>query len=200
MKQEFEMTQEEMDQIIAINKVGGAPVLTLGKELIMGSSLQEKVNQYWKILGNKYGFKPMTVERSSKGKLFFIAEATSPQPKTQTETEIEIDKYDTLQKIVEQLELCNYENNLGGFLKNNTAFLALKKIANSNNKWILEKRISTLVYFKYKTAAGLVNTATKEDAMIFDTKEDAEAFNSQELNNESYPVILQTEHKHDTLN
>jgi len=186
MKQEFEMTQEEMDHIIAINRVGGDPVLTLGNGLIMGSSLQEKVNQYWKILGNKYGFKPMTVERSSKGKLFFIAEATSPK----IQTEIEIDKYDTLQKIVEQLELCNYENNLGGFLKNNTAFLALKKMANNNNKWLLAKQISTIVYFKHKSSAELVNTATKEDAMIFDTKEDAEAFNNQELNNESYPVIL----------
>lgn len=183
MKQEFEMTQEEMDHIIAINKEDGDPILTLGEELVM---VREKVNQYWRILGNKYGFKPMTVGASPKGELFFFAEAISPK----TQTEIEIDKYDTLQKIVEQLELCNYENNLGGFLTNNTAFLALKKMANNNNKWLLAKRISTLVYFKYKTSAGLVNTATKEDAMIFDTKEDAEAFNSQELNNESYPVIL----------
>jgi hypothetical protein len=74
MKQEFEMTQEEMDNIIAINKGGGDPIMFLSGGIPMGSSLQEKINQYWKILGNKYGFKPMTVEGSSKGKLFFIAE------------------------------------------------------------------------------------------------------------------------------
>lgn len=73
MRQEFEMTQEEMDNIIAINKGGGDPVMFLSGGTPMGSSLQEKINQYWEILGNKYGFKPITVEGSSKGKLFFIA-------------------------------------------------------------------------------------------------------------------------------
>jgi len=47
-------------------------------------------------------------------------------PKTQAE--IEMDKYDTLQKIVDQLELCNYETE-GGYLKNNVAFLSLKRMA-----------------------------------------------------------------------
>jgi len=75
MRQEFKMTQEEMDNIIAINKGGGDPVMFLSGGTPMGSSLQEKINQYWEILGKKYGFKPMTVEGSSKGKLFFIAES-----------------------------------------------------------------------------------------------------------------------------
>lgn len=79
MRQEFEMTQEEMDNIIAINKSGGDPVMFLSGGLLMGSSLQEKINQYWQILGDKYGFKPMTVERSAKGKLFFIAEPKRSQ-------------------------------------------------------------------------------------------------------------------------
>jgi len=80
MKQEFEMTQEEMDTIIAINKDGGDPVMFLSGGTPMGRSLQEKINEYWDILGNKYGFDPMTVEGRSKGKLFFIAEATiNPQ-------------------------------------------------------------------------------------------------------------------------
>jgi DNA-binding XRE family transcriptional regulator len=74
MNQEFEMTQEEMDNIIAINKGGGDPVMFLSGGVPMGSSLQEKINQYWVILGNKYGFKPMTAKGSSKGKLFFLAE------------------------------------------------------------------------------------------------------------------------------
>ena len=68
MRQEFEMTQEEMDNIIAINKGGGDPVMFLSGGTPMGSSLQEKINQYWGILGNKYGFKKMTELRCSKGK------------------------------------------------------------------------------------------------------------------------------------
>jgi len=125
MKQEFQMKQEEMDNIIAINKGGGDPVMFLSGGTPMGSSLQEKINQYWKILADKYGFKQMTVEGSSRGKLFFLAEPTPP-PKTQTE--IEIDKYDTLAKIVKQLESCNYETE-AGFLNNNVAFLSLKRMS-----------------------------------------------------------------------
>jgi hypothetical protein len=106
----------------------------------MGSSLQEKISQYWEILGNKYGFKPMTVEGSSKGKLFFIAEP-SPVIIPKTQEEIEIDKYlgdamgylnynvtDSLKKIVAQLSMSDYECE-GGYLKNNVAFIALKKLA-----------------------------------------------------------------------
>lgn len=44
------------------------------------------------------------------------------------QTEIEIAKYDTLQKIVDQLDLCNYEAE-GGYLKNNVAYLSLKRMA-----------------------------------------------------------------------
>jgi len=140
MRQEFEMTQEEMDNIIAINKGGGDPVMFLSGGTPMGSSLQEKINQYWQILGNKYGFKPMTVEGSSKGKLFFIAEPTPVViPKTQTEIEIEnytrnaegsIQTYGkiSLRKIADQLESCNYTCE-GGELNNNVAFLALKQLA-----------------------------------------------------------------------
>lgn len=73
MKQEFEMTRQEMDNIIAINKGGGDPVMFLSGGTPMGNSLQEKINQYWKILADKYGFEPMSVEGSSKGELFFIA-------------------------------------------------------------------------------------------------------------------------------
>ncbi len=69
MKQEFEMTQEEMDNIIAINNGGGDPVMFLSGGTPMGSSLQEKINQYWKILSDKYGFKQMTVEASSSARL-----------------------------------------------------------------------------------------------------------------------------------
>lgn len=132
MKQEFEMTQEEMDNIIAINKGGGDPVMFLSGGIPMGQSLQEKINQYWGILGNKYGFKPLTGEASPKGSLFFFAEPATPTLPTKTQTEIQIDKYDTVSKIVEQLEGCNYENE-AGVLNKNVAFLALKKMANTPN-------------------------------------------------------------------
>lgn len=73
MRQEFEMTQEEMDKIISINKEGGDPVMYLSGGIPLGRSLQEKINDYWKELGQKYGFEPMSVQGSSKGKLFFTA-------------------------------------------------------------------------------------------------------------------------------
>ena len=131
MRQEFEMTQEEMDNIIAINKGGGDPVMFLSGGTPMGSSLQEKINQYWEILGNKYGFKPMTVEGSSKGKLFFIAEM-KPIVIPKTQTEIEMDKYDSLQKIVEQLEsaFSGESKNISGNIGMNVAFMSLKRMAN----------------------------------------------------------------------
>lgn len=138
MKQEFEMLQAEMDDIIAINK-NMPPVMKFG-DYWSGMDLAEKVNAYWEVLGNKYGFKHMTVEPSAKGNLFFLAE---PKPKVvpKTQTEIEIEKYignasDHLSasvkiaigNIVEQLEKCGYETE-AGYLVNNIAFMALKKLA-----------------------------------------------------------------------
>lgn len=40
----------------------------------------------------------------------------------------EVDKYDSLQKIVDQLESCHYECE-GGILENNIAFIKLKQLA-----------------------------------------------------------------------
>ena len=74
MRKEFEMTQEEMDIIIEINKQGGDPVMYLSGGMPFGESLKEKINDYWEILGRKYGFKPLTGQASPKGKLFFTAE------------------------------------------------------------------------------------------------------------------------------
>lgn len=138
MKQEFEMTQGEMDDIIGINK-NQMPVMKIGN-VTTGMDLQEKINNYWEGLGNKYGFKHMTVEPSAKGELFFLAEP-KPIVVPKTQAEIEMDKYigesmgyrnnhvtDALTKIVEQLERCDYECE-GGVLKMNVAFLSLKKIA-----------------------------------------------------------------------
>ena len=124
MKQEFEMTQEEMDDIIAINKAQ-SPVMKFG-DYWSGMDLQEKINHYWETLGNKYGFRHLTVEGSSRGKLFFLAES-KPIEKPKPETEKAVEKFDSIKKIVEQLESCNYECE-GGFLKNNVAFIALKEM------------------------------------------------------------------------
>ena len=125
MKQEFEMTQQEMDDIIAINK-NQSPVMKFG-DYWSGMDLQQKINHYWETLGNKYGFKHLTVEGSAKGKLFFLAEP-KPVEVPKTETEKAVEKFDSIKKIVDQLESCNYECE-GGYLKNNVAFIALKEMA-----------------------------------------------------------------------
>jgi hypothetical protein len=131
MRQEFKMEQKEMDDIIAINKAK-MPVMLIGG-ITTGMDLQERINRYWEGLGDKYGFKPLTVEPSSKGNLYFLAEP-KPIVKPKTRTEIEIDKYlenmtikESIQKIIKQLESCNYECQ-GGKLTNNVAFMALKKL------------------------------------------------------------------------
>lgn len=137
MKQEFEMTQQEMDDIIAINR-NMSPVMKFG-DYWSGMDLAEKINEYWKVLGDKYGFKHLSAEGSSKGKLFFLAEPKPIEiPKTQADKEI--DKYigdatgylnihvtDSIKRIVTQLESCDYQNEAGS-LNNNIAFLALKKL------------------------------------------------------------------------
>lgn len=124
MKQEFEMLQQEMDDIIAINK-NMPPVMKIGNYL-SGMDLEAQINAYWEGLGNKYGFKHMTVEGSSKGKLFFLAEP-KPIVVPKTPEEIEMDKFDTITKIVIQLESCNFQNEAGN-LSDNIAFKALKKM------------------------------------------------------------------------
>jgi len=131
MKQEFEMQQSEMDDIIAINK-NQSPVMKFG-DYWSGMDLQEKINHYWETLGKKYGFKHLTVEGKTTGSHRIEV------PKTQSE--IEIEKYigdakgylnynvcQSLKRIVEQLEKCNYETE-AGYLKNNVAFIALKEMA-----------------------------------------------------------------------
>ena len=73
-REEFKLTEEEYQKILDINKEGGDPVMYLSGGIPLGRSLQEKINDYWKILGLKYGFKPMGITPSNKGKLYLIAE------------------------------------------------------------------------------------------------------------------------------
>ena len=128
MKQEFEMQQSEMDFILNINKHNSNTVMMIGG-VDFSHNLTNAINAYWKELGDKYGFIWDSVEGSSKGKLFFLATPkTKVIPKTQTE--IEMDKYDTLQKIIEQLEFCEYQTkDTQHNLKDNIAFMQLKRMA-----------------------------------------------------------------------
>jgi hypothetical protein len=45
-----------------------------------------------------------------------------------------IKEYDSLNKIVKQLEICNYKDEFGHDLVNNVAFIALKRMADSENE------------------------------------------------------------------
>ena len=76
MKTDFKMTQKEMDSILKINKEGGDPVMYLSGGIPIGRSLQEKIDDYWVLLGSKYRFHPSTVEPNDKGELHFKAETT----------------------------------------------------------------------------------------------------------------------------
>jgi len=125
MKQEFEMKRQEMDDILQINK-DQMPVMLIGG-ITTGMDLAEKINRYWKGLGEKYGFDYKTVGPSAKGELFFLAVPKKfPPPKTKEEKEM--DKYDSLFKIIDALETANFENQ-AGFLKNFIPFMALKRMA-----------------------------------------------------------------------
>ena len=124
MKQEFEMTEEQLQAIYDISR-NQEPVIYVG--VWMGLGKQEQANKLWQIMADEMGFVWDSVEPSSKGKKFFLAE-----PKLivipKTKEEIAMDKYDTLDKIVEQLEFCKYENEAGS-LVNNIAFMKLKLMA-----------------------------------------------------------------------
>lgn len=76
MRKLFKMTEEEMQEIIDINKRGGDPVMYISGGQPLGRSLQEKINDYWATLAEKYGFDINTVKPSSEGKLYFTAVST----------------------------------------------------------------------------------------------------------------------------
>jgi len=125
MKQEFEMTREEMDDILQINK-DQMPVMLIGG-ITTGMDLREKINRYWSGLGDKYGFDDATVEPSAKGELFFLA-IPKPIIPPKTKEEIAMEKYDSISKIVDALEKDDFQST-GGYLVNCIPFLALKKMA-----------------------------------------------------------------------
>lgn len=73
MKREYEITQAQLDQLLDAMK----PVPLIAIHLGMPSSVQERANDAWARLGDELGFAYMTVEPSTKGDRFFIAE---PKP------------------------------------------------------------------------------------------------------------------------
>ena len=68
---EFEMSQEQLDSILAASK--SVPYMVIGG--IEPPSPQENANAAWRLLGKELGFKYMTVQRiSGKSDRFFTAE------------------------------------------------------------------------------------------------------------------------------
>jgi hypothetical protein len=61
-KEKYEITDEEYAEILKINKEGGDPLMYLSGGIPMGRSLQEKINDYWKGLALKKGFREGTIE------------------------------------------------------------------------------------------------------------------------------------------
>jgi hypothetical protein len=61
METKFTLSQAQFDQILAINKEGGDPVMFLGGGIRIGKDLHEKINEYWETLGREMGFDWKTV-------------------------------------------------------------------------------------------------------------------------------------------
>lgn len=72
MKQEYEMNQDEFNEIKSIAQ-DTTPVMKFG-DYWSGMDKQERANAFWKILADKYGFVWDSVEGvSGKGPTFFKA-------------------------------------------------------------------------------------------------------------------------------
>jgi len=72
MRQNFEMTQKQLDIILNACK----PVPLIALNCGMPTSPQENANTAWSKIGKEMGFKPMTVKPNGKGDRFFSAETT----------------------------------------------------------------------------------------------------------------------------
>ena len=125
MKQEFQMTEAQYEEILQINKEGGTPCILIGG-VDTGESVQSILNRWWDKLGKEMRFDTETVEGSSRGKLYFLA---TPLPPEKSALEKSIDSYNTIKKIVTQLEFCEYTSPVGERIEMNVAFIALKRMA-----------------------------------------------------------------------
>lgn len=75
MRQEFEMSEEQLKKILDASKP--TPVMYLSSGQLMGNTPQGNANRAWKSLGEEMGFIWNTVEPSpGKGDRFFSAEPT----------------------------------------------------------------------------------------------------------------------------
>jgi argininosuccinate lyase len=76
MRREFEMTEDDLRELLDASKPVPAMYLTGGQPMF--GSPQENA---WKRLGEKLGFQPMTVRPvDGKGQRFFTAEASDGEP------------------------------------------------------------------------------------------------------------------------
>ncbi len=72
-RQAFEMSDEDLTKLMDACKP--TPVMYLSGGKPMHNSPQENANNAWKLLGDKLGFKSMTVQPvAGKGEKFFTAE------------------------------------------------------------------------------------------------------------------------------
>ena len=121
MKQEFEMSEEQLQATYDLSR-NQMPVIYVGTWLGTESK-QEQANMLWQKMADEMGFVWDSVEASASGKKFFYA-TPKEKVKPKTAIELEMDKYDSLQKIVDHIEITN-----GGHLRTNPAFLKLKLLA-----------------------------------------------------------------------
>ena len=70
MRRNFEMTQEQLNEILDACKP--VPYMVIGG--VIPRSPQEKANEAWRRLGEKMGFDHMTVRPTGQGDRFFSAE------------------------------------------------------------------------------------------------------------------------------
>ena len=72
MRQEYEMTEEDHEKIVKASQ----PVMAIALQCGPLRSPQENANAAWRELGERMGFKYMTVKPSDRGVRFFTAEAS----------------------------------------------------------------------------------------------------------------------------
>lgn len=72
MRKNYKMTEDELKGLIDASKP--TPVMYLSGGTPMFNSQQDNANYAWKLLGEKHGFKHMTVKPTGEGDLFFSAE------------------------------------------------------------------------------------------------------------------------------
>ena len=66
----YEMSQKEMDTLLAAMQPMPLIMLQCGTP----KGIQERANDAWKVLGDKFGFDHMTVQPNGSNPLFFSAE------------------------------------------------------------------------------------------------------------------------------